>query len=434
MKRILSLTMIFVLVVLMGTSVIAKSEIKDMECVPGELIVSIQGDICTVQGVGNNNADKHISIMNEEDFTVKKSIIETFGSKDFQLDRVDDFKETIIEKMGYVYLVEYPTNKYKTQKKAMEALRELIESSGLKVNSIEPNYIMHALETVFTENITIQMHNNQVWNYEMIKAPQAWNITPGSRNVKVAIVDTGIDYNHESLENYVNTSLGKNFTSLNTSNFMDGNGHGTHVAGTVASYGVVSGVMREGTLIPVKVLSDNGSGSVYNIIEGVLHAANVGADVINMSLGGGGYVQAFDNACQTAMSKGVIIVAASGNEYASSISYPAAYDGVIAVGAVDSNGNRASFSNYGTGLDLMAPGVNIYSTVPNNRYQFMSGTSMASPHVAGVAGLIRSVNKNISVNNARNILRNTAQPVGNSYYYGYGIVNAYEAVRAAAGL
>src|SRR5690606_2525953 len=125
-----------------------------------------------------------------------------------------------------------------------------------------------------------------------------------------------------------------------------------------------------GTLIPVKVLGDNGSGSVYGIIEGILHAANVGADVINMSLGGGGYVQAFDNACQTAMSKGVIIVAASGNEYSSRISYPAAYDGVIAVGAVDSNRNRASFSNYGTGLDVMAPGVNVYSTVPNNGYQY----------------------------------------------------------------
>lgn len=426
MKRILSLAMALVLTVLIAIPVIAE-ETRDMESVPGELIVSLQEDI---DGV----LDTRFLDIYEDDFVIKKSLIETLEDEEIQIDGLcKDFKETVIENMGYVYLVEYSTSKYDTQEKAIEALEQKMEARGLKINQIEPNYIVYALEEA-EDSITIQMHNNQVWNYEMIKAPQAWNITSGSTSVKIAIIDTGIDYNHQSLRNYVSTSLGRNFTTSNSSDFMDRNGHGTHVAGTVASYGVVSGVMRQGTLIPVKVLGDNGSGSVYNIIEGVLHAANVGADVINMSLGGGGYVQAFDNACQTAMSKGVIIVAASGNEYASSISYPAAYDGVIAVGAVDSNGNRASFSNYGTGLDLMAPGVNIYSTVPNNRYQFMSGTSMASPHVAGVAGLIRSVNKNISVNNARNILRNTAQPVGNSYYYGYGIVNAYEAVRAAAGL
>lgn len=427
MKRILSLAMALVLTVLIAIPVIAE-ETRDMESVPGELIVSLQEDIDEV-------LDTRFLDIYEDDFVIKKSLIKTLEDEEIQIDGLcKDFKETVIENMGYVYLVEYSTSKYDTQEKAIEALEQKMEARGLKINQIEPNYIVYALEEVVEDSITIQMHNNQVWNYEMIKAPQAWNITSGSTSVKIAIIDTGIDYNHQSLKNYVSTSLGRNFATSNSSDFMDRNGHGTHVAGTVASYGVVSGVMRQGTLIPVKVLGDNGSGSVYNIIEGVLHAANVGADVINMSLGGGGYVQAFYNACQTAMSKGVIIVAASGNEYASSISYPAAYNGVIAVGAVDSNRTRASFSNYGTGLDLMAPGVNIYSTVPNNRYQTMSGTSMASPHVAGVAGLMRSANRNISVNNVRNILRNTAQYAGNSYYYGYGIVNAYEAVRAAAGL
>ena len=144
-------------------------------------------------------------------------------------------------------------------------------------------------------------------------------------------------------------------------------------------------------------------------------------------------MQSFDDACRTAVSRGVVVVAASGNEYASSISYPAAYDSVIAVGAVDSNRRRASFSNYGTGLELMAPGVNIYSTIPGNQYQTNSGTSMASPHVAGVAGLMRSVNRNASVSEIRSVLRNTAQYAGNSTEYGYGIVDAYAAVQAISG-
>ncbi len=153
-----------------------------------------------------------------------------------------------------------------------------------------------------------------------------------------------------------------------------------------------------------------------------------------MSLGGGSYSSTFDSACDTAVASGVVIVAASGNEYASSISYPAAYKSVIAVGAVNSSRQRGAFSNYGEGLAVMAPGVSVYSTYPNGQYTFMNGTSMASPHVAGLAGLMRSANRDISVAEVTSILKNTAQSVGNQKEYGYGIVNALEAVKAASGV
>jgi subtilisin family serine protease len=225
-------------------------------------------------------------------------------------------------------------------------------------------------------------------------------------------------------------SLAKSFVGGTT---MDVQKHGTHVSGTIASYGEVSGVMQNASIIPVKVLGDNGSGSMYGIQQGILYAASIKADVINMSLGGGGYSQGMDEACQTAVNAGVVVVAAAGNSGTNVISYPAAYNSVIAVGSVDKNRRRANSSQYGAGLSVMAPGVGIYSTVPNNGYDTFSGTSMATPHVAGVAGLIRSVNKNLTPAEVRNILQTTAVSAGPTNEYGYGIVDAYAAVKAAGG-
>ncbi|MDY0394553.1 S8 family peptidase [Virgibacillus halophilus] len=290
---------------------------------------------------------------------------------------------------------------------------------------------MHTLEAAPEKTSPMSVHPNQQWNYNMIKAPEAWEVTPGSSSTKIAVLDTGIDSNHPNLKNLVNTSLGKSFVGGTTS---DGNGHGTHVSGTIASYGNVSGVMQEATLIPVKVLSDSGSGSMYGIQQGIAYAASVDADVINMSLGGGGYDQGMEEAIQAANNQGTIVVAASGNDGIGSVSYPAAYDGAIAVGSVTSSKTRSSFSNYGSALDVMAPGSDIYSTVPNGGYATMSGTSMATPHVSGVMGLIRSANPNVSVSQARNILNNTAQPAGPALQYGHGIVDAQAAVQAASPL
>ncbi|WP_096437996.1 S8 family serine peptidase [Alteribacter populi] len=404
---------------------------NDESFIEGELIVSVEGESSSSVGIQST-----YSVMSQSDelenkgFKVVDSLLEQSDSDSIRAFGDDEFKTEIVENMGLVYLTEYSTEDYDSIEEAEASLEETLKELGVEVRYIEKNYEMYALEDVSTEDVEINMHPNQEWHYEMINAPQAWDITTGSSDVIQAVLDTGIDHNHQSLSNLVDTDLGRSFVGGST---MDVQGHGTHVAGTIASYGNVSGVMHNATLVPVKVLGDDGRGSMYGITQGILYSADIGADVINMSLGGGGYNQSMDEATQTAVNAGSIVIAASGNEYRNSISYPAAYDSVIAVGSVTSNGTRSSFSNYGDGLELMAPGSNIYSTVPNNGYDSFSGTSMASPHAAGVAGLMRAVDSSVSVSEARSILQDTAQEAGSFFEYGHGIVDANAAVQALGG-
>ncbi|WP_025025888.1 S8 family serine peptidase [Caldalkalibacillus mannanilyticus] len=445
MKKWFSTVLIMALVVTMftGFSYADQSEfsleLRDTDFVEGQLIFSVEAD-ASFSLASTGDVTMQATTLKDKGFAIVDSLLaegDDFSVQAFS----NDFQAEVIKNMGLVYLVEYSEKDYKSIEEAKKYLTNVLQDLGYKVRYVSENYVMQAFDArpavdrasqitkeITTEEIEMEMHNNQRWHYEMIKAPQAWNITQGSSAVKIAVLDTGIDHNHGSLRNFVNTSLGRSFVGGTT---MDVRGHGTHVAGTIASYGSVSGVMKNATLIPVKVLGDDGRGSLYGIQQGVLHASSIGSDVINMSLGGGGYNQGMDEACRTAVARGSIVIAATGNEYRGSISYPAAYSSVIAVGSVTANRTRSDFSNYGTGLELMAPGSNIYSTFPNNRFYTDSGTSMATPHVAGIAGLMRSVNRNISVNDVRTILRNTAHHAGNFNEYGYGIVDAYAAVQAA---
>jgi subtilisin family serine protease len=433
MKKLVSFAIVLLLVLTMFAGVTFAEQPDNagkgnQDFVEGELIVSVEPK---QKGNSDSTIQSENSLTGQDDALKAKgfSIIDTLHVEDTSVKPLlnKNFNKKVVEKMGLVYLVKYSPDQYKFSNMAIKELRKELMNLGFKVRYISENYKMMAIEGT----ATIQaVHQNQKWHYDMIKAPQAWTVTNGSSAVKIAVLDTGIDHNHPSLANFVNTSLGRTFVGGTT---MDVQGHGTHVAGTIASYGSVSGVMQNATLIPVKVLGDDGSGSLYGITQGILYAANIDADVINMSLGGGGYNQSMDEAVQTATSQGTIVVAASGNDGASSISYPAAYSSVIAVGSVTSNRTRSSFSNYGSGLELMAPGSNIYSTYPNRRYTSLSGTSMATPHVAGVAGLIRAADPSISVSQARQILRDTAQEAGSSTQYGYGIVDAHAAVVAASG-
>ncbi|MFF2886348.1 S8 family serine peptidase [Paenibacillus sp. NPDC057967] len=434
MKKFISsmlVSMMLVATLFTGVSFGSSAQGDTTDYIEGQLVVSIaeQSDAYSIQST--DDTLMHASSLAQDGFAIKDSL---FGQEagTFSVQSLDsDVKATAIEKMGLVYLVEYSVNDYATIDSAKHALKATLENLGLHVRYISENRKMYALETAAVQDVTVQaIHNNQRWHYDMIKVSQAWGITTGSSSVRMAVLDTGIDSNHPSLSNLVNTSLGRSFVDNTT---LDRHGHGTHVAGTIASYGPVSGVMQNATLIPVKVLNDSGNGSMYGIQQGILHAANNRADVINMSLGGGGYERGMDEAIQTAVSLGSIVVAATGNDGVSSISYPAAYSGSIAVGSVTSSRARSSFSNYGAGIDVMAPGSNIYSTSPNGQYRSMSGTSMATPHVAGVLGLMKSVNPNLTPAAARTILRNTAQPAGSANQYGYGIVDAHAAVLAAGG-
>jgi len=217
-------------------------------------------------------------------------------------------------------------------------------------------------------------------------------------------------------------------------NADDDNGHGTHVAGIIAALdntvGVL-GVAPQASLLAVKVLNRRGSGYLSDIIEGIQWSVNNGADVINMSLGTTSNVQSFHDAITAAYNAGVVVVAAAGNSGSrdNTVEYPAKYPEVIAVSATGTNNVIASFSSRGTEVELAAPGMNVPSTYMGGGLKTLSGTSMASPHVAGVAALIIASGVN-GVENVRDRLHQTADDLGaggKDNLYGYGLVDAEEA-------
>ncbi|QSX06304.1 S8 family serine peptidase [Sedimentibacter sp. zth1] len=362
---------------------------------------------------------------------VKGSVIKSLNDSNDRMGIFEDKTEEVLKSLGSVFLVKYDSKNYFTSKRATSGIKKQLEKKGYKIKYVEQNYIYKALNVTQDYNISSYTLNpNQAWHYEMINVPQAWETTVGSPNVKIAILDTGIDYNHDCLSNFVDLNLS---TSYVNDSPMDDHSHGTHVAGTIASYGSVSGVMRNASLIAVKVLDSSGSGSTYDIQEAIIYAANCNADAINMSLGGGSYAQSMQDACTYAINQGTVVVAATGNSGTSTVSYPAKYDGVIGVGNVQSDGTRASSSQYGEGLDIMAPGTYIYSTVPNNSFAFYSGTSMATPHVCGVVGLMRAANPDATVAEICDAIFETGQYAGSSYEYGNGIIDANACVDTITG-
>jgi subtilisin len=270
------------------------------------------------------------------------------------------------------------------------------------------------------------------WGITHIKADQVHATGNTGSGVKVAILDTGIDSSHGDL----NVSGGASFVSGEPNALSDGNGHGTHVAGTVAALNNTAGVIgvaHTASIYAVKVLDSSGSGTYSGIIQGIEWAVANNMDVINMSLGGSSGSTALQQACDNAYNSGVLVVAAAGNSGTrgkqNTIGYPAKYASVMAVGAVDSSNTRASFSSVGSELEVMAPGVNILSSVPGNGYDSYNGTSMASPHVAGAAALIMAGNPGLSNVQVRQKLVSTAKPLGEAFYYGKGVIDVYAATR-----
>lgn len=223
------------------------------------------------------------------------------------------------------------------------------------------------------------------WGVKRVNASGAWNFTEGA-GVKVAVIDTGMDYTHPDLE--ANYAGGYN-AIISTAAPMDDHGHGTHVSGTIGairdSKGVV-GIAPRVSLYAVKVLDKNGSGTYSDVISGIEWAAQNKMDVINMSLGGGDSVDAMAKVMTAANLAGVSIVCAAGND-SGPVNYPAKYPESIAVSASNSADKIASFSSRGAEIAFIAPGVNVYSTYKGGKYSTMSGTSMACPHVAGLAAL-----------------------------------------------
>lgn len=298
----------------------------------------------------------------------------------------------------------------------------------------EPDYVARATFIPNDPYFSLQWGLNNS-NDADIDAPEAWDVSRGN-SVKVAVLDTGIDCDHEDLAGKVVASA--NFTTSVTADDLFG--HGTHVAGIIAavtnnSKGV-AGVAPNCVLMNVKVLDDQGNGYYSWIANGIVWAANNGAKVINMSLAGPAPSSTLKQAIDYAWRKGAVIVAAAGNDGTNAPSYPAYYDKCIAVAATDQNDQRASFSEYGSWVDVSAPGVNILSTLPNhanalgvNNYGYMSGTSMATPFVSGVAALVWATPYGKSNSSVVSRIENTADRVpGTGVYWLYGRVNAWNAV------
>ncbi|MET1159529.1 MAG: S8 family peptidase [Thermoprotei archaeon] len=308
------------------------------------------------------------------------------------------------------------------------------------------------------------------WNEKMINATDVWaeyNSTYGDAAygyhavIQVAVVDTGIDYDHPDLEGAVTWCFTTYYTrgkaafysiyeGTDVSNCDDKNDHGTHVAGIIAARlndAGVAGVAPKVVLYAIRVLLPDGTGYVSDVAQGISEAVDGpdntpgtedDADVISMSLGGPDS-QTLYEAVKYAYSYGVVLVAAAGNEGADQPSYPAAYSEVIAVGAIDQNYQVPDWSNRNP--DVVAPGVDVMSTIPDGGYDTMSGTSMACPHVSGTVALIQALRlaaglSKLTPDEVMQLLRNTAIDLGDPGYdslYGYGLVDAYAAVKVALG-
>ncbi len=350
------------------------------------------------------------------------------------------------------------------------------------VRLAEPDYLLQAFQTEVRPDDT---HYNLQWHYEQIQLPAAWAITQGSNAVRIAVLDTGSTPASDLLPRTVQgidmisdpqiagdgdgidndpTDVGDS-TGAQPSSF-----HGSHVAGTIGAAtnnaSGVAGVTWQGQVMHVRVLGIGG-GSTFDILNGVLWAAGLPnaapgvasppADIQNLSLGGPGFSQAFQNAINQATQAGSLIIAAAGNENSSTPSYPAAYDNVISVAAVDFERSRAPYSNFHATVDIAAPGGDVsadlngdgfadgvLSTKPDDTvtptnfesFSFYQGTSMAAPHIAGVAALVLSVDPTLTPAQIGQILMQTATDLGTpgrDDQFGNGLVNALAAVQAAGG-
>lgn len=329
------------------------------------------------------------------------------------------------------------------------------------IDYVEPNYYHYATATPNDPLFS------QLWGMQKIRAPEAWDTTTGSSGVVIAVIDSGVRWSHpdlranmwknsgeipgngidDDMNGFVDDIVGWDF-AYNDNNPNDENGHGTHVAGTIAAVGNnsvgVTGVLWNAKIMALRFIDANGFGTTANAIKAILYANRNGAQIQNLSWGGGGYSQALKDAIDASSA---VFVAAAGNDGDNNDitpHYPSGYtsSNLIAVAATGPNDNLASISNFGlTSVDVAAPGVNIYSPIPGG-YGIKSGTSMAAPHVSGLAGLIvanrgglsiSSENTIMAASDVIQIIKDTVDPVASlsGLIATGGRINAFEAVKSA---
>lgn len=293
------------------------------------------------------------------------------------------------------------------------------------IRYIEDDIIVHIAKKVS------QPVQEADWGIYCVNSPQAWSNSTGS-GMKIAIIDTGISKKHPDLKvsggiNLIDTAKNKKWD--------DDNGHGTHVAGIIGannnSIGVV-GVAYDSELYAIKVLDSSGDGRISDVVEGIEWAVENDMDIISLSLGTYVYSQALKDACDIAYNADILLIAAAGNSGdgnpdSNDVEYPAKFDSVIAVSAIDHNNVAPIWSADGSEIELAAPGVNIYSTFLEGSYVVNSGTSMAAPFVSGVAALVKSKNPSLTSHEIRSLLAHNVVDmgsVGKDEIYGFGLVQA----------
>ncbi len=442
------------------------------EFVPGEILVKIKTGATSVRQNRVSLSERY-GISPETSFPFSVDLM-----------KLSDETESSSDGAGARKILPAGPQQNSLRARTLEMIARLRRDPG--VEYAEPNFIRRAYGAPDDSLYSYQ------WHYELINLPKAWETTTGSDDVVVAVIDTGVLLNHPDLSSRL-TNDGYDFISSETRS-NDGDGidpdpndpgddqnkqkssfHGSHVAGTIGAATNnaigVAGATWKTKILPLRVLGVGG-GTEADIAQAIYYAAGLEnasgivrgkpADVINMSLGGSGSSITMQNAISAAREKGVIIIAAAGNSNSSTPSYPAAYAGVVSVSAVDSNAQKASYSNYGGTIDVAAPGGNksvdlnndgkpdgVYSTLGNESngtvtftYGLYQGTSMAAPHVAGVAALMRAVCPNLSPDDFDRLLagthpktvRRTTRDIGSpgyDYLYGYGLIDAEQAVAAA---
>ena len=305
-----------------------------------------------------------------------------------------------------------------------EALSLLRRQSG--VSYAETDGIVHAYAVTASDPLLDSLD----WPLANPLFPDAWSLTTGDSSVVVAVVDSGVQSNHPDLGTLV---AGYDFVN-NDSDPSDDEGHGTAVAGIIAAQGNngigIAGVCWKCQIMPVKVIGSDGSGTDSAVANGIIWAANNGADVINLSLGGPSYSRTLADAVSYAQAKNVVVVAAAGNDGSDAPSYPAADSGVISVGAVDESDNRYGWSNYGSWVQVDAPGCT-YSTDLSSSYGSFCGTSAAAPFVSGLAGLARSYNLSAAASSVVNAIEQKAQSLTSGSSVN-GLINAKDTLQAIA--
>jgi subtilisin family serine protease len=360
-----------------------------------------------------------------------QTFVKNYFKEEFKSDKLNilvGFKEildTEIERYGEVLYKFRTTDSIlmKTRKNLLEVIKNLST-----VRFIELDYPAGLI--IPSETAEEQARDgNKDWNMRLIGAPYAWDSNATGSGVKLGIIDTGIDYNHPCLKD--NVKGGYNFVNDSKDPFDD-NGHGTHCGGIAAAYSSgeydLIGVAPKTDLYALKVLSASGGGRTSSIIAAIDWAVSNGLQILSMSLGSRFPSSAMHEALIAAHERGLILVAAAGNEIIGP-GFPAFYREVVSVAAVDKNKKPASFTNRDPGVDIAAPGVNVYSSVPGGKFAAYSGTSMACPHVSGVFASILG-ERRMDNTEAENLLYDTAEDIRrHSFEVGRGLVRLDNALK-----